>query len=382
MLPRISAIAAVVASGLLGATALGDDAEIMAHYKAYDDAFAASRFPDAATEGEAAWRAAEKTWGARNETGMLAFNLARIELLLDQRGAAVEPAERALALIDQGVAKSVPRDEAAALAAFARFDAKNPSHDQLVALASALAAFSPGDDPISRRIDARAWLALVRARADREDWPQAIEAADRATQLLAHAPSAEPAVYGSIAMIGAQCALRRGEDVKALDLVHRGVAAFPAQPRERPVDNVLGLLLGWDAGLHNAIAQRRGDKMSLTAEERKAKDDAEPSAWRSGRYPTEMGCKLEWINQPPASYPPSAALNHQTIGQALEIYLDADGSIARIDPLGPKDDAGFMDAVTVAMRKWRAASQPRAECRGPWLLQYETRITTRVEVVH
>ncbi len=101
------AFASAVAALTLSFAAAADEAEIFAHYAAYNAAFDEGRYADAAIAGEAAWRAAEAEWGAREETAVLAFNLARLVLMRDRRAEAVEPALRALALVEEGVAGAI-----------------------------------------------------------------------------------------------------------------------------------------------------------------------------------------------------------------------------------------------------------------------------------
>ncbi len=81
--------AAVVAALALTGAAAADEAEIFAHYAAYNAAFDEGRYADAATAGEAAWRAAEAACGAREETAVLAFNAARLMLILERRAEAL-----------------------------------------------------------------------------------------------------------------------------------------------------------------------------------------------------------------------------------------------------------------------------------------------------
>jgi hypothetical protein len=366
------ATSALCAAAAFGGATLADDAEVMAHYSAYNAAFDAGRFEDAMKEGEAAWRAAERAWGARDETAVLAFNLARLDLLRGKRAAAIEPAERTLALVSQSVAKSVPREEAAMLAAYAKLPAEKPGKEQTDALSQALAAFTPGEDPVGRRVDADAWRVLVNVRVEQGQLRAAYVEADRATLLLQR-ESAEPRLIGVIAILGARSAFRLEELAGAVAVVHRGIAAFPAQPPERPVDDVLGALLGWDAGLHSAINERKRDSIAKPEEKRDL--GPEPEAWKAGRTPSAMGCKVEWIAQSLPDYPAKAAYNGEFIAMMFEYYLDADGSVARVEPMVKiEGDPGFAKAVVASLRRWRASPQPRAECRGPWTLKVDFRV--------
>jgi tetratricopeptide (TPR) repeat protein len=363
MLQRLHATAALVLGLTLAAAAGADEAEIMARYSAYNAAFDAGRFEEAAVEGEAAWRAAEAEWGAREETAVLAFNLATLQLLLERRAEAVEPALRALALVDEGVgAGSIVREEAAALVAYAKLDAEEPSREEADALDAALSAYAP-TTLTGRQIARQAWFGLVSARVTRRQWREATAAAERATLLMQQDPQTEPALIGLTATFGAKSAAEIRDYEDALEIVHRGIAAFTPQPVEQPIDPVLGALLGWDAALHNIIDQRGG---SAGLEEGHA-----GHRWAEGRHPTAMGCTIEWLEHPPPDYPSAALSRGQAIGMLFEYYLDADGSVIRVDFIGAADEsAGFADAVVAALREWKATAQPRAECRGPWPMSF------------
>ena len=87
--------------------ALADEADILAHYDAYEAAMAQLQYGVADTEAEAAWRAAEAEWGGIEDTAVLAFNLVRLRLMADRRAEAVEGAQRIAELSRTGNAQSV-----------------------------------------------------------------------------------------------------------------------------------------------------------------------------------------------------------------------------------------------------------------------------------
>jgi hypothetical protein len=356
-----AAAAAAVALALTGAGAYADEAEIMAHYDAYNAAFEQGRFDDADAEAEAAWRGAEAEWGAGEETAVLALNLARLRLMLDRRAPAIEPAARVAELVEAGTAgASIGQPEATLLASFARYEAEDPSRDQVDALETAALAFEPAD-VTGRRIHWLAWSHLAKAQSDRRQWRRASDAAERALASMDADGAVPNAFYGATTAYGVRAAVMREEWEGALTLAHRGIAKFPPQPASQPIDSMLGVLIGWDQGLHNIISQNERDRSSSAFEH-----DPEP-AWQVDRYPSAMGCAVEWLERPPPDYPPRAAERGQVLAMMFEYYLDADGAVARVDPVGNvQETAGFADAVVASLRRWRATPQPRAECHGPW----------------
>jgi hypothetical protein len=99
---------------------------------------------------------------------------------------------------------------------------------------------------------------------------------------------------------------------------------------------------------------------------------APPFAWREERYPTAMGCAVEWIDRPAPRYPFSALRNLSQPIVLFEYHLDTDGSVARVDGVGDfTDEHGFTDAIAAAIRTWRAAPPARQECQGPWITQFQ-----------
>jgi hypothetical protein len=268
-----------------------------------------------------------------------------------------------LALVDGGGAgDAIVREEAVLLAAYAQFDQQNPGRAEIDELQAALEAYAP-TEAIGRRIGWNAWYSVLDARHDREQWRPAYELAERLTLEIGEDSGASPALRGAIAAIGVVAAHELDEPQDALILAHRGMAAFPPQPIGQPIDPMLGILIGWDAGLHNLLRQR---------EETLDEQEHPEPPWNAERYPTAMGCAVEWIERPPPRYPPAAAGRGQILGMLFEYYLDADGSVIRVDPVGTVEESvGFADAVVAAMQDWRATPQPRAECRGPWPLVFE-----------
>ena len=361
--------AAILASAALTASAQADEAEILSHYDAYDAAFAAGDFATADMEGEAAWRAAEAEWGAREETGVLAFNLARLRLMMDHRAEALEPSQRVAELVEAGATTSVSPEEATLFVRISQLG-DDPGRRELNDLEEALAAYEPVD-PMNTHIT---WMALARVadrRIENRQWREAFEAADRAGQLMADDPSAAAGSRARVALLAASAAYEREDYVDAIRAARRGIAAYPPQPLDQPVDPILGSLLGWEAGLRNAAGQFNKDLSELNA-------DVYDPAWDDGRYPTAMGCDVEWIERSAPNYPSEGARRGQVLGMMFEYYLDTDGSVIRVDPLGDiRDTGGFGEAAIEAMHTWRATPQPRAECRGPWQITLEFRLQTR-----
>lgn len=355
---------AALLAALVGAAAAADDAEVLAHYDAYRAAFQEGRFDEANAEGEAAWRAAEAEWGATEDTAMLALNLARLRLIRELRAEAVEPALRVREIVDAGVgAAAVSREEAMLIVALAQFPGADQTEAEMDALDAALTAYMPGDDYTGKLIRGQGWFELTKARFDRRQWRRVYDAANRATLAMDGDGAIPPELLAAIAAFGVKAAAEDQEFTDAIILGHRAIAAFPAQPAGQPVNPMLGNLLSWDIGLHMFLSHR--------GEELDEASYPEPE-WDEGRYPNVMGCDVEWLVRQPPDYPRRALFSGLSLGVIFEYYLDADGAVIRVDPIGGiEDDPGFVNAAVEAIGHWRAAPQPRAECRGPWAMVFD-----------
>lgn len=359
---RLACCLAAAAALAIAGDARTDDAAIMASYDAYERGLAAGDFDAADAAGEAAWRGAEAEWGEVEDTGVLAFNLARLRLMRDQRAAALEPAERVRDLVGAGAVASVSAQEAALLVAAAQLS-DDPSREQLRTLEAALDGFAPSGMEMNRV----AWLAdsrVASARSERRQWTEAYAAADRALALMENDPTATTDLRGAIATLGARAAANERRLGDAIAMTHKGLAAFPPQPLDQPMNATLALLIGWEAGLSNLYASEEGEAYESAVA-------IESWRWAEERYPMRMGCRVEWIDRQAPSYPQSAQSLGQELGLLLEFHLDTNGSVIRVDPVGR---AGGMDAfvraAVAAARTWRAAPQEREECRGPWPVMF------------
>jgi hypothetical protein len=176
---------ATIAAALAFSTAApADEADIFAHYDAYESAFEAGRYDVADTEAEAAWRAAEAEWGGVEDTAVLAFNLLRVRLMADRRAESIEAARWLAQLVERGAAgASVRPEEAVLFRRLAEFNGENPSRSDLRELKEALEAYRPTDFA-TRRIDWLGWSYVANGYSLREQWRDAAGAADRAGGLI------------------------------------------------------------------------------------------------------------------------------------------------------------------------------------------------------
>jgi tetratricopeptide (TPR) repeat protein len=353
------AAAAALASAALASVAWADEAEIMSHFDAYNAAMEKLDYPVAEREGEAAWRAAEETWGGVADTGVLAFNVARLRLIADRRTEALEPARRVAELVEQGALPSVTPEEAALYVRLAEFDSANADRGAIRDLVDALEAFT-STDFASTRISWLGWSYATEAYRTRERWDEALNAAERAMGYMDKDPTVLPIVRAAVGVAAADASYNADRVKDGLAATHRAIAAYPAQPAEQPLDPMLAGLVVWQQGLSQLYGmQNRG--AAYMPDDPALLDPA----WDNDRYASNRGCTLEWVEQPmPAPQFGGRGQQDAGIGAVFEYYLEEDGSIGRVDYQGAVQGTHPFEAT---LRSWRAKAPASEACRGPWL---------------
>jgi hypothetical protein len=345
---------AAVAALALPFAAGADEAEILAHYDAYEAAMSQLRYDVADTEAEAAWRAAEAEWGGIEDTAVLAFNLVRLRLMSDRRAEAVEPALRIVELAGTGNAQSVTAPELALFPMLAQFDGVNAGRGEIADLEDALEAYEP-TDYVGKRIALLGWSYAAIGRSRHEQDRPALAASQRALALAAEDPTAPPLLVSSVALVGARAGYNAGEVEEGLLAAKRGVAAFPTQPAGQPIDPALANLLVWDQGLSQLYFMEEQRPYTPT-------DAALANpAWDDGRYATESGCMVAWAQPPQPSF---GGPRPEGIGAVFEYRLNADGSVAEVTQVG--STGGAEHPFAQALREAKAEPPASDACRGPY----------------
>lgn len=357
---------ATIAAALAFSTAApADEADIFAHYDAYESAFEAGRYDVADTEAEAAWRAAEAEWGGVEDTAVLAFNLLRVRLMADRRAESIEAARWLAQLVERGAAgASVRPEEAVLFRRLAEFNGENPSRSDLRELKEALEAYRPTDFA-TRRIDWLGWSYVANGYSLREQWRDAAGAADRAGGLMMEDATAPLALRTTVALNGARAAYESNQPQMGILAAKRGLAAYPPLPPDAPLDPALTSLLVWDEALRG-LYLRSGGGPYVPPDPALANP-----AWDDLRSPAEKGCMVALLPPPgppgPPGPPRAAGPQPQGIGRVFEYRLAADGSVESVvtlDPATPDEVHPFVEVL----RTWKAAAPPdREECRGPWV---------------
>ena len=368
--------ACAVAGCVFAVTAHADEAEVMAHYRAYSTAVEEGRFADADTSAEAAWRAAEETWGADDQTAMLAFNLAYLRLYQVRVEAAGEPARRAAELREAGYGQgAVNPHDADYYARLTLFDPLAARRNAIGEFAEVLTAYQ-AEGSNDARISWIGWSAVAAARVNREQWEDAFAAAKLAARLVEADPGAPLAQRGAVGVVAArsgfEAARIRGTRFdqellgEAVAEVWTAIAAYPPQPVDQPMDEILGVLLSWSTLMESFW---EGNVIDLI---RTGELEAIAPRWNDLRQARLIDCELEWLERRAPEYPAAGANTGSEFAVWIEYYFDTDGRVTRVDPIGGANDSvGFVDAAAAALQRWRAAPPSRPECRGPWTTVFE-----------
>jgi hypothetical protein len=343
--------------------------EVLAHYDAYDAALKANNFAKADTEGEAAWREAEKTWGAGEQTATLAFNLVTLRLMGDRRAEAVEPARRLAEMVASGKAgAAASAKEAAAFKTLAEFSADKPDRGEAHALEQAFDSYSPTDFA-TRRIALLSWSYAANGYHGAQDWKDAYRTSAKAQEMLDKDPSAPLSLRATVSIVSAHSGFETNHIPEALAATERAVAAFPPQAKDKPLDPTLAILLVWDRQLQNAYAFE--NKKPFVQADPKLADPA----WDDVRYPTAKTCTTAWILSPPSGPPSGPA--PKGIGAVFEYTLADDGSVASVTEIDQAPGAAE-NPLAQQLRK-QHAKPPSPECRGPLPFVSTTFLMPRLE---
>lgn len=351
---QLLCLSAAVAALALPTVAGADEAEILAHYEAYETAMSQLRYDLADVEAEAAWRAAEAEWGGIEDTAVLAFNLVRLRLMADRRTESIEAAERIAELARSGNAQSITPPEVALFTTLAEFDGVEASRSEVSELEDSLAAYAP-TDYVGKRIALLGWSYAANARIRHNQPYDALEAAQNAQALAMQDATAPTALTGAVALIGARAGYDSGNVEAGIIAADRGIASFPPQPAGQPLDPQLVSLLVWAQGLKGIYFQ----------EESRPYMPTDPTLanprWDDGRYATDAGCAPPMWETPPAMG--RGGSRSESMGAVFEYTLDASGAVSNVVVSGAASDEPFADAL----RQAKAPAPESAACQGPFV---------------
>lgn len=370
---------------VLTAYAQSDD-EVMAQFGAYQDAIAAGEFDAADRSGEQAWRLAETAWGETTETAGLAFNLANLRVQRRQWSEALEPAQRALALHEAGVAgEAYAMEEAKVLAARAQLGleekkTRRSCRELKTALdALTLLNFEPTYD------DARAWSELGLAARETEDWDVAVEAFKYAEAVIKTvAPDDSDQLIGVLILQGeARIGGRRSyEDspaavrnaVDAYIAFAQALSLMPPKIQGEPIDPIRAKARAWFAAsraLAYSLNEQYAGKLIDDAKQKYDYFSIEDSP--SETESEFIDCPIEWSR--PVSYPRDAAEDGYVGAVLVEYDLTLEGRVENARVAAEIPAEAFSSLALRNMEDWRAenvADLPEI-CRR--------RLTTSIEYI-
>jgi tetratricopeptide (TPR) repeat protein len=355
--------AAALAAGALSVSADAQD-DVMAHYDAYEQALVEGRTGDAIAAVEAAWRAAEATWGDRAETGVLAFNLAALLVRAGESARAVESAERALALSLAGVADAVPVQDASLLLGLAEYH-RSGGAQGAGRIATALDGRTETPSAFDDVVVLGGLLAADVARAQR-DWPLVQRRAEAAL-LASLRLEPEYRSYAVDAALFVTRAVIETEDYDAgLAALGAAIRTFPTAAR--PTDDAdLARLIAWEAMVWAIMGTEHARERHVESELRvRLGAFASVESAVLARSDASSEC-FTWTRRTRPSFPSDEILRgrYGAVVMAFDVSRNGRAENRRVLATAPEEmTTHFSVAIHRAMSDWRASVEPDAtdEC--------------------
>lgn len=331
----------------------------MAHFDAYQSAMAEGRVDEAATAGLAAWRAAEATWGDSRETAVLAYNIASLDVRLGRSEAAIEPATRALALAEAGVAQGdVPAADAALVLGLAEF-AQSGGAQGVDRLLEALD--DRGDEPAEvDDLVAYGWLSVAMDAQAKQRWNDAAESAREARVVATRMGSDYASLAVDAASVEAVSAVAGSEWADARAAYREALRSYPASANPA-TDQRLATLMAWEFAsamvLRTQFELQRQTGTNLRPVDENARFEAE------GPVRRQQSC-YDWIEPRREPVFPTDVAWTGDYGAILVAYdVTTSGALenVRIAATAPAEMAEpFTREVLEDVPSWRATVHPDA----------------------
>ncbi len=353
------AFACVVAMLVFGGAVEAQD-DPLAHYEAYESAIAEGRTEDAAAAGLAAWRAAEAAWGDTRETAVLAYNVAALDVRLGRPGEAIEPARRALALAEAGVAQGdVPTEDAALVLELAEYvnsqGADGP--DRLLATLEARAdAPSSLDDLV-----VLGWISAAHDARQNDRQRQVMQRARRGRLVAERRALESDRLRIEVASLEAFAAIGLDEWLDARVALRSAIDGFPEGDRAATNADLANLTV-WDNAAAAVIETRFNVAPQTGSNIRRGNDnnsigDDEPDDRSESCY--------SWIEPRDIPTFPADQAGMGRFGAVLMAYdVDRAGRVENVRVAGtaPQNiSESFLREIQDAMLTWRATVPSNAE---------------------
>ena len=330
-------------------------------FQAYSAALAKGDVATANSEGEKAWKAAEKAGNAKY-SAILAYNLAELRLRYLPKTDAVTPAARAYTLAQASPDGGLAPASARVLAAATRY-VSAPGRSSRTALDQALKAFDASGLEMTYP-EFRAHLDLLKYAAKRSNWrvlrqhALAAQKAYAAMQMDNKPLLASLKIYAAVALLR-QLKYKKPEPV--LDELQDVFKLMGPQPYDHINQQVLNAMTWFYAA---RILHRTIDSMQVVGVYTgHIKKKYHESRKRNYHWPEITGrakdCSpIEWVKQEAPKYPSDMA-KQGYVGAVLVGYsLGEDGIPYDIRVLAQVPDTTFGNVSAQSVRKWRAKPLP------------------------
>lgn len=351
-----SAPAVLVVTLIVGGVAAAQEETYRVEYRASRAALDAGDTEGAAKHARAAWQAAEETLGEDSQTGILAYNYAKLAVFSDSAGA-----RSALRRVNElrKAGRGQFRDEELELySAYAEFAAELYGRRRAERLRERLEAWGADRD---LGVDVVVmWLNLGQAYIGAKQYRQAQESAQRAEAAILSSQPDNYNFHASAVLInGLAGLLTDPRSVRRVQAAHREFSrARRLFPPQKDLDNfhpLLARIIAWDGAAKAALR-------SLGLENFPDRDDPDYVAQaRSPLFAHEQDAscsKLEWIDRRPPDFP-RKELNSGMIGAVyVGFALGDDRRVRDARVLAEIPQARFSEKALESMSAWLAKEVP------------------------
>ncbi len=361
---RLLFAAVFIAFALYPICAAGAEKTHLQYYKAYNAALEAGDFEAAATEGEAAWRAAEIELGDVQTTAVLAYNYASL-IYFRRPEQAIEPLERVVEIA--GADNEIFGDEAPGLMlSLVKAVSDNENKDAKKHLLGQLE--SPTVAP--SLLSARGWIHLSTYELQRKRFKKSFKNATIALEQYEPYRNEVPLevatayITRGVANI-AGFSRKDDEIIQANQDFIEAVSLFPPQVDIETFDPLLATAVAWNLVSKSAAHADHPDRPragSRLKDKPLELDPIENIKWTTPRYPYE-GCGLEWKSRPAPKYPNTDSYKGYLGGVLIGYHFDGTKVTgARILAEVP-EQSQFGEATLKILERWELKAPPAEECR-------------------
>lgn len=363
--------------GLVASVAVAQTSDdVMQHYRAYRTALERGDLAAAETEAEQALAASEARDGDGGRTGVLALNLATTRLSANDAEGALAPAQRAVALAQNGGTGVDPLFAELTLGRAELATSQQPERLARVFASDAVVSL-PSADAFSGAVQLGTW-AIVHRQPDvaRQAWQAAglhasgSEFGEDYGLGVARTWEAGSIIMTEIGYGGAR-RIDRTQAVEAYTLLGEALAVlYPLALHEAPnleltvAQRALADAMAWRTLMR---AKMLSDGQSLPRLRPEAEGDADGMAELGASDISAPRCLVRTRARPRPTFPDEELQDSQVGAVVLRVRLDAEGNVIQHEVVARAGREGFAEAVDRVASRWRVSRREDSlpNCRMP-----------------